>query len=698
MSIPPSPGNRFDHDWMRMDRRRSRRIELRHRDAFVRSIKLGACHVTDLSAEGVGVLLPTEPVQALCSETVELVLGEHALRVTVHPVRHSPVGLGQVSVGLALTNLDQQALAELHRFLLDEVSEQDETFERFWSARDAVISRQREHITRVLRLSAEPGAQPLSLFDGCSRLESQLRVSSVDEDGFCAVLARGTPLNPGRRYGLVAAGRGAVSAFRAGLRAVDGVMLRFALPAELVQSGFRTSARSPIPDDDRCSLRFRHPRREEWVEKRVLDASNTGVLLELDGARDLLFPGDQLPRIELTFMQRTVEAHGIVRSLQDTGCDSLCGIELFDFGCPGQHAAWTEYVFRLAHPRLDCQPESAPRLGYQVLETSGYVELWSDAQDRSALATDYARYWSQQGFDSGRIVTLLEDGHAVATMAANLLYPKTWMLHHFGVDERARVDRTAFLSYARELYSGMLHGLQRVPDLEYVTMYMEADKGFNDFLYGEFARMYGEPDVLQWAKNQVYRARVPRNVPEGPMDRLVRVATESDLSVLADVYAQRLPALQVAAHALSAEGLGSTGFARKLAPYAEVRARESYVFAPAGRPIYALVCETGEEGVNLFGLLNRCWLTELAPLSSQEASAARRILLRRALRHFAAAGKRQLVLLEPEHESAADPVAVGFTRVSDGVYWLSRREVLPAWLSYVEDAFSLSRSRFRRAA
>jgi hypothetical protein len=182
------------------------------------------------------------------------------------------------------------------------------------------------------------------------------------------------------------------------------------------------------------------------------------------------------------------------------------------------------------------------------------------------------------------------------------------------------------------------------------------------------------------------------------MDRLVRVASESDLALLADSYARTLRPMQVAAHELHAEGLSQAGFGARMPQHREVRTRQTYVFAPAGRPVWALVCETGNEGVNLFGLLNRCWLTELAPLSSQEASAARRTLLRRALRHFAEAGKRQLVLLEPEGESVGDPVAAGFTRVSDGVYWLSRREVMPAWLSYVEDAFSMSRTLLRRAA
>jgi hypothetical protein len=683
---------------MRMDRRESRRVELRHRDAFVRGSRLGMPHVVDLSASGMGVVLSPEQAEELGAETFELFLGaDVSLRASAEPVRRRDLESGLVSVGFRLSELSSQGLTLLNRFLLEESAEQDQGFERYWQAKEALVSKQRDHIARVLRLSAEPEAPALLVFDGSTRLDARLRVRAVHEEGFTVSQIRGRALTLGRKYGFVAPGRPAISAFRAGLRTIDADRLGFSLPLELVQSGFRTSARTSVYGQE-CTIRFKHPRSAEWQTKVVLDASNTGVSVAFMRERDLLFPGDQLTEIQLAFAGRTARVHGIVRGIQDAPPDCSCGIELFDFGDQTQHDAWTDFVFRLAHPRLECDPARAPRSGFSVLESSGYLELWSGAQDQSALRHEYTQFWAENTGSTGRVVTLLEASQPVATMAANLLYPHAWMLHHFGVDARARVDRTSFLSYARELYSGMLHELQRVDDLEYVTMYMEADKGFNDFLYGEFARMYREPDVLQWAKNQVFRADTRRAIPEGPMDRLVRAANDSDLSALADCYARSLRPIQVAAHELSAEGLSSAGFARKLAHHGQVRARTSYVFAPGGRPVWALVCETGNEGVNLFGLLNRCWLTELAPISSQEASAARRTLLRRALRHFADAGRRQVVLLENEHEAPDDALAAGFVRVSDGVYWLSRREVMPAWLSYVEDAFSLSRSSVRRAA
>jgi hypothetical protein len=296
----------------------------------------------------------------------------------------------------------------------------------------------------------------LLVFDGSTKLDARLRVRAVHEQGFSVSQVRGRALELGRRYGLVAPGRPAISAFRAGLRSIDASELGFSLPLELVQSGFRTSARAAVPGQE-CTIRFKHPRSAEWQTKVVLDASNTGVSVAFMRERDLLFPGDQLTEIQLVFAGQKARAHGIVRGIQDAPPDCSCGIELFDFGDEAQHDAWTDFVFRLAHPRLQCDPASAPRSSLSVLESSGYLALWSGAQDQNALREEYSQFWAEDAGSTGRVVTLLEASQPVATMAANLLYPHAWMLHHFGVDARARVDRTAFLSYARELYSGMLH-------------------------------------------------------------------------------------------------------------------------------------------------------------------------------------------------------------------------------------------------
>jgi hypothetical protein len=536
------------------------------------------------------------------------------------------------------------------------------TFERISSRTDAMVSHQREHIRRVLRLA------PL-----LSMLDTRLRVTAVDDDIFLAHRIHGPDLRVGSTYNFIASGGTAASAFRAQLRAVSNGEYHLTLPATLVQSGFRISTRRPISDGMTCGFRIPH---EEWITARVKNASRSGVALSFDMPLAI----EVLASMELSFFDGAAEATGVVRH-----CDGgMCGIELVTFASPSQRHLWNAFTFRLVHPRLDAEASRAPRLAYRVLESSGYIDRWIGGQDGAVLASEHSSFWDSNDSKNGRLITLLEDERPIATMAANQLYPHTWLLHHFAVDARARIDRTAFRSYAREVYSGMLHELQRIDALEYVTMNMEADTSFNEFLYGEFVRMYPHPEALLWGRNRVYRGDTRRPLTETLVDRFVRTATDGDLCLLADVYTRTLHPMQVAALALTTEELSPAGFARKM----QTRARQVFVYAPEGAPVYAVMCETGNEGMNLFGLANRCGLTALVPLDADGASVARRALLRRALCHFAAAGKRQMVLFEAECESAVDPTAEGFTWVSDGVYWLSRREVLPAWRSYVEDALS----------
>ena len=149
--------------------------------------------------------------------------------------------------------------------------------------------------------------------------------------------------------------------------------------------------------------------------------------------------------------------------------------------------------------------------------------------------------------------------------------------------------------------------------------------------------------------------------------------------------------MEILSHELDAEGLSSEGFARRFLPRHPVRERRTYVHAEGGQATWAVVCETGKTGANVFGLLNRCWLSELAPCDPVESSVARRALLRRAVRHFADAGTRMVVLLGDEAHGRDDALSAGFSFVSSGSVWLSRREVLPAWMAYVHDALSLPR-------
>jgi hypothetical protein len=560
---------------------------------------------------------------------------------------------------------------------------------RFWNSDDAVTASGRDDVRRSLRLMAEPGAASALVFDGRSKLDQELRISCVEEDEFVGSMD-GAELEPGRRYGFVARQTRAVLAFGATLLGLDGDALRFALPAEIVHSGFRRGARASMTQVGTITLAFAHPRLGFPLTAMAVNVSESGLAASLEPNVPVLAAGDPLS-IRISFADAVVRARGKVRHARS----GAFGLELLLFDSEAEREAWQSFAFRLTHPRVVHDHRAA----WPVLESSGYLELWAGDQDRAALAAEHSAFWDDEDSTTGRLSTLLDGARPVATMAANLLHPRTWMLHHFGVDRAVRADRAAFLSYSRELYSAAVHGLERVAELEYVTMCVEAGKGFSDYLYGNFARMYRRPDELKWTRSLVFRADT-RHAPHAALaSEAVRAATPEDLALVAAACARTRTRLEILAHDLDAEGLSREGFARRLAPRRPVRSRETYVFvAEGGRPTWAIVCETGSEGANVFGLLNRCWLAELSASTRGEASVARRALLGHAIRHFSEAGKRRVVLLGEPGDDVEDPPGAGFAFVSTGCVWLSRREVLPAWLAYVHDALSLPRVAPSRTA
>jgi len=381
----------------------------------------------------------------------------------------------------------------------------------------------------------------------------------------------------------------------------------------------------------------------------------------------------------------------------------VCGVELIEFGSHEEQKAWTDFVYRELHPRLMHDRAEAQDCAWEVLESSGYVDLWTTPEERPHLYAEYRKFWSESGRAHGSVFTVDESSDAesprpVATITSSALWPRTFMVHHLGVDAHVRADRGAFLSSTRELYSALTYELQDQPELDYVAMFMEADKGWNEFLYGGFARVYNRPRDLLWLRNQVFRAPTTAPVPASPIDRFVHRATQPEISHMAQVCAQTRQPLECQALELCAEGLSSDGFARRFGAAGRGRTRTCFVFAPEGQPLWGLVCETGSEGANVFGLLNHCWLAQLSPCGSQESCVARQALLRRALTHYAEAGKHSCLLLETADGPSTDALASGFSRVSAGSVWLSRRDVMPAWLAYIDDALTLSQSRQRQAA
>jgi hypothetical protein len=505
--------------------------------------------------------------------------------------------------------------------------------------------------------------------------------------------ATNSGIEEGGPYSFVVTQPGAVTHFSACVEQRSGETLFISLPEELHQAGFRDSIRTGLPSTGRAMLVCPHPRLpDELITRPLLDLSARGFAFKCDPESDLLFPGDRLEQMEITFPDKLYRAAGTIRGIAPHQGSHLysCGVEIVGFAEAADEQHWRERVFKHAHPRivLPDNPRGTER-AWSVLESSGYVSLWADQASKPDLPEKFRRFWDQAPSEVGRLLLLESNGATVATMAGNLLFPRTWLIHHFGVDKTQRASPATFLGFAREMYAALMYVLQHVAPLEYFVIYVEKDKRWTQALYGDFVERYAPAADSQYGEVRVFKCSPsePRTlrIRRGPGPEVV-LADEAALRSLSQHLRATLSKLEFDAFAYDEENIDLAAFAAQCQGHSYDRARHVYLALKDGVAVAALMAESGEEGANLFGLMNRCRLFALGPAGIDPV--AKQALLSAASAHYAALGKYSFVFLGGPDEDIAELQDIGYDFVSEGIRWLARRSVVPAWLSFVQNSLA----------
>ncbi|MBK8480360.1 MAG: PilZ domain-containing protein [Proteobacteria bacterium] len=609
-------------------------------------------------------------------------------------------------LGVRFESLTLQAERSLANFMIRELQGRDAELGRLLSAPTALRSTERHLISLLLRRHAAEG-RPVHAFHGQKRIPWSFRVVGLDVESTPGRLAlqpfgpdqADTPARAFRDEGpftFELSGPMAVTLFSSAVQSVGHGQVIVDFPDEVLQTGFRQSPRVRPSPQDRGEVALTHDRYpENAIRGPLASVAARGLSLSLDTSGRPLVPGDHLPQLLVTLPTGPVEAAGIVRGTSgdpSTG-QIICGVELLDFGGTKDSRRWHDYVFRTAFPRLAGTSETGARDAWDLLDASRYLVMWTDPEARSNLRARFVGSWSEASPEHNhRLILRSADTHR-AGMMATLLYPGTWMIHQIGVveAERRRGDRSWF-SYVVELYAGLTYLLEHLGALEHLLIYFAAGKSWNDLVYGEFARRYAAPGRLTYTELSVFRA-IGNASPAPPLGQrpatphVVGTDAAPELWSLVLVYAEtQLTPLERSAFGFDDASVDLADFSARCREQGHRRARSLYVaFDPHG-PTAALLLETGDEGINVFGLMNTC---RILPLNGgwpdAETLAA---LLTQARAHFDRAQVQQHLLLAPPSLSAEDRAvlgALGYAYVSEGLRWLSRKEVLPLWIAYLDD-------------
>ncbi len=708
--MPPAPASD--------DRRDTYRVELPPGVAFVRS-PVGTLALRDLSGGGGAVILPDGPGSPLTMLPARVSLpGAEPFTAELQVVRVTREAQA-LRLGARFRGLGAEALRALADFLAREVRRRRDDPARLTAEETPVVVGNPALVAATLKRHALRARRLLVALDGKIRLPLRLRIDAiVREDGpprlRARILGSRAGLERDRAYTFLLPGASAMCVFSSRVLALEEDAAILALPTELKQTGFRASSRVELAPERRLRVSLTDPRGSgQVVDGAVRDLGLGGLSLELERQRVVLFPGDRLRGLALHLPDGTILADAVVRSLLpgEPGGSTACGIELVEFADPRDAARWRRFAFGAVHPRLTPLDVTQAEASWRILEASRYVALWTPDEDRAHLRRRYLGAWSGADEAVGRAFVIEGERGPAGLSAGNLVYPGTWMLHHLAIGEEQPTPAAnqRALTYAHELISGLLGSLRGGSALEHFVIYLEAGKRWNDRLYGEFAaRSYGA-DRLLYSRFEVLRRATadPRGTEPEPGAPEIVPATPALWEALAARAAATLSPLERAAYALDGPQIDLAAFTEACARVGYERRRAAYVAlddrgdgACDGRPLAAIVVETGDEGANVFGLLNACWLVPLGdrPLDAGTA----RALLRRAIAHYRAAGKRTFLLFAPAREGGedgapeappagfADPLArasspLGFEPVSHAVRWLAHRDVIPAWTAYLDE-------------
>ncbi len=678
---------------MSRDRRESYRLPVAGVRALVETPG-GSLEVAlaDLSAGGGSLILPAG--REISTGTLRLVPpGRAAVELAMQPVRMLARDQ-HVITGVRFHQLDSSTLRALSRILIDRFGAEPSPRQLSASIGDF----QRRRVRQVLRFHVLGHRQPLYVYSGDLALPLSLRGRELTVQAarqlLIAEAAEGelSLLEVGGTYGFAFSTGRAVSRFESQVFDRGAGSVALLLPPVIRQVGFRRSRRVPA---ESMRLDAPHPRlRGAQLVKTLLDVGGGGFSFAVDPEHDVLFPGESLAGVHLLGPFGDIELEARLRAVTRNAGTLTGRLEIVDFSDPADRSRWQQTVLAAAYHGVELGDRDSLDTVWEVLDSSGYLEE-TTAGLRDSLARSFFAAWRAhvEEPELARVLVIRRDQKPVGTVAANLVYPSTWMVHHFAIDEAERKrDRRLVFDVAEKVYCGMQLVLSSSPAVEHFIVYSDAAKGWHQLLTGDFLRRYSRNDDYLFDTFEVFKC-APADIPAPAADGSLRVATATPEhnADLAARLRHDLSEVELSAYGLGGADIELRHFSRWCARRDYLRERRILYALDGDRPVAAAVMELGDEGVNIFGLLNACWLVSLVPDTDVDERTAS-LLLRNAVRWYFEHGKYEVMYFARDHaKPAAALEQAGFSYVAVCLRFVARGHVLPAWMAHVDELMRMMR-------
>jgi len=465
----------------------------------------------------------------------------------------------------------------------------------------------------------------------------------------------------------------------------EGDRLFTPLPEVLFRIRHRWHRRVPAPAS--VSVRFHHPLWRELgdMTREVVDVSFSGLCVRCR-PEDMVFPGLLPPLLELhTDTGQTISLRGEIRYVSSVRADGtvLCGLGVLPYA--SDEARWVRFVSQSASPNT-CTSEDLEDGLWDLFTRSGFFSLAGKSAEEfeqlrlafrtmAKRAAEIPQLFCQAVWPSERGLE--------ATMSFMKPYRHAWMGHQVAkrpgkppsnVSEPGQI--------MRDLYLRAFEHPQSDPDFKWVIAYVEAINPWIAKAHVRYAERQMETGAGLAFTRKVHMLDVFSHELTGRTFEGLSVgpATPNELTVLADIIARTRPACYVDALDFTRDRMDLRPMQARWKEFGLEREREFIIARRGGVPIAAAVLELGQQGTNLYSLLD---MARLFPIA--ETGPLAYVALVDAARRWYAARRRTSFHYLCEDEGGDYVQESGIHTGPDPYMWIISSKLIPDFLEHISE-------------
>lgn len=438
-------------------------------------------------------------------------------------------------------------------------------------------------------------------------------------------------------------------------------------PRALVARSRRRARRVTASASGNFVLEFLSPFEQGRRVQAALDITTRGASF-LCSPNDLLPVGTVLADVAILLPDGSrVTTRARVRSSTLRGDEVRCGIE-FDVIDPLARARMADAIVHAGRPEIVSGRGLSPDTLMRFFDASGFLYPEKRARlDLRGVKNTMERLYGPRAEPVFASSVLMWKGRLAAHVAAARIYSSTWLLQHLAALPSSRVS----VSPSRLIHLAILEYLEQCPEMEWLRLFFQPDKGWPDGTLGTFARRVSDGRVSEIESVQLMHA--PRAPDPGSSGFTVRVADDARLRQFQQVLANRSRPIQLAAEDLHhRDGITLADVSSAYGAIGLQRRREVLVsFDSSGTSKAFALVERSSPGINLSELTNVVRLYG-AP-DSEPAPEACRSLLAMIARDYSTGGGGVTVLAESNQVRSLE--GLGLQRVRKYSMWTWHRSL-----------------------